>query len=120
MRRLDGYGSGGQPLLRERLARSRETLLSAPDDGYAIELFITENSEPARTERFLVRARELVPLSDLYIVPVSTPSHYRLRVVYGAYGSRAEAAEAAKRLPPKYQNAFHVELRSFAELRASI
>ena len=28
--------------------------------------------------------------------------------------------DAAKRLPPKYQNAFRFELRSWAELRASI
>jgi len=43
-----------------------------------------------------------------------------MRVAYGVYASREAAAEAAKRLPPKYQNAFRFELRSFAELRAAI
>ena len=47
-------------------------------------------------------------------------AHYRLRVTYGMFASNAAAADAAKRLPPKYQNAFRFELRSLAELRAAI
>jgi septal ring-binding cell division protein DamX len=120
LRRMDGYGAGGNPLLRERLASTREKLLTAPDGGYSIELFSTENSEPARTERFLARARDLVPLSEIYVVPVSSKSRYQLRVTYGAFATREAAAQAAKRLPPKYQNAFRFELRSFSEIRASI
>jgi len=120
LRRMDGYSAGGNPLLRERLASTREKLLTAPDGGYSIELFSTENSEPARTERFLARARDLVPLSEIYVVPVSSKSRYQLRVTYGAFATREAAAQAAKRLPPKYQNAFRFELRSFSELRASI
>jgi len=54
------------------------------------------------------------------VTPVATTSRYFLRVVYGTYPSREAAAEAAKRLPPKYQSAFRFELRSFAELRALI
>jgi len=118
--RLEGYATGRNPLLRERIAATREKLESEPDTGYSIELFITENSDAARTERFLLRARELVPLAEVYVIPVATGSRYLLRVAFGMYPSRKAAAEAAKRLPPKYQNAFRFELRSIAELRAAI
>jgi type II secretory pathway predicted ATPase ExeA len=118
--RLEGYAAGRNPLLRERLAAAREKLEREPDTGYSVELFLTENSDAARTERFLLRARELVPLEEIYVIPVAAGSRYFLRVVYGAYPGRDAATEAARRLPPKYQNAFRFELRSFAELRATI
>ena len=118
--RLEGYAVGRNPLLRERIAATREKLESEPDMSYSIELFITEKSDAARTERFLMRARELVPLSDVYVIPVATGSRYLLRVAYGMYASKEAAAEAAKHLPPKYQNAFRFELRSIAELRDAI
>ena len=120
LRRLESYNAGRNPLLREQLGAAREKLLSETDDSFGIELFLTENSDPARTERFLLRARELVPLSEVYVIPVAAGGRYQIRVVYGSFPSREAAAEAAKRLPPKYQKAFRFELRSFAELRASI
>jgi hypothetical protein len=120
LRRLEGYGAARNPLLRDRLAATREKLGSAPDASYSIELFVSENSDPARTERFLQRARDLVPLSEVYVIPVAAGSRYLLRMTYGVFDNREAAAEAARRLPPKYQNAFHVQLRSLAELRASI
>ena len=120
IRRLEGYATGRNPMLRERIAGAREKLEREPDTAFSIELFVAENSDAARTERFLARARELVQLSDVYVIPVATGSRYFLRVTYGAYPSQEAAADAAKRLPPKYQNAFRFELRSFAELRAAI
>jgi hypothetical protein len=91
-----------------------------PDGSYSIELFVAENSDPARTERFLIRARDLVPLPEVYVIPVATGPRYHLRVTYGMFADRDAAAEAARRLPPKYQKAFQLELRSLAELRAAI
>ena len=120
LRRFDAYAAGQNRLLRERLAATREALLATPDASCAIELFFTENSDAARTERFLVRARELVPLQDLYVIPVAAGARYFLRVVYGAYPSRDACAQAAKRLPPKYQQSFVLTLRNYAELRAAI
>ena len=120
LRRLAGYAPGGNRLLRERIAAAREKLQSEPDGSYSIELFLTENSDAARTERFLVRARELVPLSEVYVIPVAAGSRYFIRVVYGAFPDREAAIDAGRRLPPKYQNAFQFEWRRFAELRASI
>lgn len=107
-------------MLRERLAATRARLETEPDGSYSIELFVAENSDPSRTERFLVRARDLVPLPELLVIPVATGSRYHLRVAYGVFASRESAIDAARRLPPKYQNAFQPEVRSLAELRASI
>ena len=118
--RLAAYSSGRQRLLGERIAATRELLTRAPDDGYAIELFVTENTDPARLERFLLRARDLVRLEDLAVIPMGENGQYRLRVVYGEFASREAAVEAQTRLPPRYLNAFQTSPRSFAELRGQI
>ncbi|HUK04865.1 MAG TPA: AAA family ATPase [Burkholderiales bacterium] len=128
LRRLEGYGAGRNPLLRERLAATREKLAAAPDSSYSIELFQTDNSDPDRTERFLLRARELVPLDEVYVIPIASGARsagppgtrYRLRITYGVFAGKELAGDAAKRLPPKYQHAFRFELRSLSELRASL
>jgi septal ring-binding cell division protein DamX len=68
-------------------------------------------------ERFLLRAREMVPLEELYVIPVAGGGQYRLWVVFGDFASREEAAGAIRRLPPRYQEAFRTAPRSFGELR---
>ena len=118
--RIERYASGGQRLLEERIAATRRTLERAPDEAYSIELFITDNTDPARMERFLLRARELVPLEEVFVVPMAAAGGYRLRVMFGDFASREEAAAAEKRLPPKYQHAFRTSLRTFGELRGQI
>jgi septal ring-binding cell division protein DamX len=120
LHRLEGYNAGRNPLLRERLAAARDKLASEPDGSYSIELFVAENSDAARMERFLLRARELVPLAQVYVIPVVAGSRYLIRVVYGVYPGKQASVEDAKRLPPKYQNAFAFQPRSFAELRAAL
>jgi type II secretory pathway predicted ATPase ExeA len=119
-RRLAGYHPAGQRLLSERIAASRELLERAPDERYSVELFITENADPARMERFLLRARDLVPLENLFVIPMSSGGTYRLRVLYGEFETRQEALEAERRLPPRYQEAFRASPRSIAELRGQI
>ena len=120
VQRLSGYSPGGQRLLTERIAATQELLERVPDEQFAIELFITDNTDPARVERFLVRARELVPLGELFVIPLARAGQYRLRVIFGEFPSRAAAIEAGKRLPPRYQQAFRASPRSFAELRGQI
>ena len=115
-RRLQAYATAGQKLLSERISATRELLDRTPDDRYSIELFITENPAPARMERFLMRARDMVPLSDVYLIPMGTKAQ-RMRVIYGSFESEREAEQAERRLPPKYQQAFRAVPRSFAELR---
>ena len=116
--RFDGYSPAGQPLLAERLAATRELLAQTPPERYSLELFVTGNVEPARMERFLLRAREMVPVSELYLIPMSLgPGRYRLRVVYGSFESAREAQNASQRLPPKYQREFRLSAQSFEALR---
>jgi hypothetical protein len=120
LRRLAAYSPAGQPLLAERLEATREVLQRAPDEAFAIELYITENADPARMERFLMRARDLVPLEELFVIPMGDAGEYRLWVVYGEFDTRDAADAARKRLPPRYQNAFRTAPRSFSELRQQI
>ncbi len=120
VRRFSGYSPAGQRLLAERIAATHELLGRVPDAQFAIDLFITDNTDPARMERFLVRARDLVPLGELFVIPVARGGQYRLRVIFGEFPSRAAAIEAGKRLPPRYQQAFRTSPRSFAELRGQI
>jgi MSHA biogenesis protein MshM len=119
-RRIERYSPAGHRLLAERIAATREVLAHAPDQGYSIELFTTDNTDPARMERFLLRARELVPLAEVFVIPMAAAGEYRLRVVYGSFATRDEATAAGKRLPPRYQEAFRTSVRSFGELRRQI
>ena len=119
-RRLEGYSPAGRKLLADRLAATRELLERADDERYAIELFITENTDPARMEGFLARAREMVPLDELYVIPVAGAGQYRLWVVYGDFPTREEAAAAGRNLPPRYQEVFRAVPRSFGELRRQL
>jgi MSHA biogenesis protein MshM len=119
-RRLSGYSPAGQRLLASRLSASRERLERVDDERYALELYVTENSDPARMERFLLRARELVPLEEVMVIPVAAGGQYRLWVLFGDFASREEAAGAARRLPPRYQDAFRIAPRSFGELRREL
>ena len=118
--RLQAYATSGYKLLSERLAATRELLDTAPDERYALELFVTDNTEAARMERFLLRARDLVPLSEVFLIPLAGPRNMRLRVIYGTFQNEREALDALSRLPPKYQQAFRVAPRRLAELRGQM
>jgi len=120
LRRLTAYSTAGQKLLAERIAATREVLEQAQDERYSIELYTTDNADPARMERFLMRARDWVPLGELFVIPMTDGSQYRLRVVLGDFENREQALEAARRLPPRYQQAFRTTPRSFNELRSQI
>jgi len=118
--RLAGYVPGRNPLLFASIAAARERLDAEADERYTIELYITENSNPARVERFLMRADDLVPIGSVYIVPVESGGHYRIWALYGVYPDQEAALRAAAELPPKYREAFRTVPRSFAELRRAL
>ena len=117
LRRIDAYATQGQPLLVERIAATRELLQRTPNAAYSVELYVTVNTEPARVEGFLRRARDLVPLSNVFVIPLTNGKPIRVWVVYGVFATRAEAQQAARRLPPKYKKAFSTAVRAFPELR---
>ena len=118
--RLAGYRAERYPLLSERLAATRARLDAEPDGRYSVELYLSDNSDPARVERFLIRARDLVPLEEVYVVPLGDGGRYRIWALYGVFSDREAAQRAAQQLPPKYQQAFRPEPRSFAELRRAL
>jgi len=118
--RLEAYGASGYKLLAERLAATGELLDQAPDERYALELFVTDKAEPARMERFLLRARDMVPIAELFVIPLAGEERNRMRVIYGTFASEREALAAERRLPPKYQRAFRVAPRRFDELRGEM
>jgi hypothetical protein len=120
LRRLKTYSPGNQKLLGERLVAARDALERLADERYAIELFVTDNTDAARMERFLVRARDWIPLEEVLVIPVSFGGKLRLQVVLGDFETREQALEAARRLPPRYQQAFRVSPRSFGELRSQL
>jgi MSHA biogenesis protein MshM len=120
LRRFDGYDHRGQRLLGERIAAARWLLEREPDERYSVELFVTDNTDPARMERFLARARDLGLLPDVYVIPLASARGYRMWVVYGDFPDRAAALEAGRGLPPKYQKEFRTTPRSFADLRRPI
>jgi MSHA biogenesis protein MshM len=118
--RLDGYRAERYPLLSARLEATRTRLDTEPDSHYSVELYLSDNSDPARVERFLIRARDLVPLDEVYIVPLEGGGRYRIWALFGVFSDQEAARRAALQLPPKYQQAFRPEPRSFAELRRAL
>ena len=115
--RLSGYDARRNALLFARLEATREKLDTVPDERHSLELYITDNSDAARVERFLLRARDLVPLENLWVVPLEIGGRYRIWALYGDFPGRDEAVQAARPLPLKYQEAFPLVPRSFAEVR---
>ena len=95
VRRLSAYSASGQKLVGERLAATIEVLTHADNDRYSLELYTTDNSDPARVERFLTRARDLVPLEQMFIIPLGKEGAWRMRVALGQYQSREEALDTA-------------------------
>ena len=120
VQRISAYPVGSNRLLKQRIAATLQRLEREPDGSYSIELFSTDNSDPDRVQRFLVRARDLVPLDDIYVLPQANGGKYRIRITLGGFPNREAAAKAVERLPPKYKQAFQTDLRSFAELRAAL
>jgi type II secretory pathway predicted ATPase ExeA/septal ring-binding cell division protein DamX len=118
--RMADYSAGRNPLLLARLEATRERLETEPDTRYSLELYITENSDPERVERFLIRARDLVPLEEVFVVPLMAGGRHRIWALYGVYPDRGTAREAIQQLPLKYQQAFRPYPRSFAELRRAL
>jgi len=118
--RISGYRVGDHRLLRERIDAALEVLDREPDDRLGIELFFTSNSDPARMERFLARARKMGFLDGVYVLPVAGGGRYRVRVFYGVAPTREAALEAERGLPAKYQRRGGPLLRTIGEMRQAL
>jgi type II secretory pathway predicted ATPase ExeA len=103
-------------LLKQRVDATLGAFSKADGNLYTILLYVTSNAKPDRMERFLVRARALVDLSNIYVYPFSRGKTGFI-VTYGLYPDEYEASMAVAGLPEKYQTAFDPELRTLGELR---
>ena len=75
-------------------------------NGASIQLFYTEDTQPERMERFLVRARGLGILPEVYIMPIRVNGKDGFRALYGAYPDINAASAATRQLPERYRKAF--------------
>jgi type II secretory pathway predicted ATPase ExeA len=114
---IAGVELAGNALLEQRLEATTSTMRKTDKNFYTIQLCATENIQPDRMERFLLRARSQVDLSDLYVHPVSNGDQAKFIVTYGIYASRDEADAAVAGLPEKYQSSFQPALYALSEIR---
>lgn len=103
----------GYPLLKERIGAT----MAVSGTGITVQLFATDNIQNPRMERFLVRASNLVRLSDIYVYPVRKNGRAIYQVTYGIYPDRDQASLAVAGWPEKYKTAFQPEFVTLAELR---
>ena len=68
----------------------------APTRAYSIELFTTDNSDPARMERSCSGRATSSSSGTLFIIPMENAGGFRLRVMYGEFPTRDQAAVAVK------------------------
>lgn len=106
-------------LLNQRVSAARELLARNPE-RYSIQLFLTNDVQPARMERFLERAGKVVDLAQIYICPTRIGNQTNFTVIYGVYGSREAGQAAVKKLPERYQVEFSPVVRRLDEIRSAL
>ncbi len=99
-------GIPANSLLLQRLEATEAMLNTAPQGSTSIQLFYTENVQPARMEGFLRRARNLGKLEEIFIIPIELKGQDAFRVLYGSYPSSGKARAAIPELPARYLEAF--------------
>lgn len=114
---IGGVKLASEKLLGQRVEATKRMMAKTDKNYYSIQLFVTDNIQPDRMERFLVRAQNLVDLSDLFMHSVNNEGQAYFRITYGIYPTRDEANKAMDELPQKYRTAFTPELYTLGELR---
>ena len=107
----------GYPLLKERIEATAVLSGIKERNHITVQLFATDNIQNPRMERFLVRASNLVKLSEIYVHPVRRNGRAIYRVTYGIYSDHGQADLAVAAWPEKYKTAFQPEFITLAELR---
>lgn len=114
---VGGVKLADHKLVGQRVEATKQMMATMDKNYYSIQLFVTDNIQPDRMERFLIRAQNLVKLSDLYMHLVNKEGQAHFRVFYGIYPTRDQADVAMDELPQKYKTAFSPELYTLADLR---
>jgi septal ring-binding cell division protein DamX len=99
-------GIPARSLLQQRLDATEAMLNAASQGSTSIQLFYTENVQPARMEGFLRRARKLGKLEEIFIIPIELQGQDAFRVLYGSFPSSSKARVAIPELPARYLEAF--------------
>ncbi|MBI5658953.1 MAG: AAA family ATPase [Nitrosomonadales bacterium] len=92
--------------LQLRLAATREMLAKGGRNSASIQLFYTEDAQPARMERFLIRAGGIGKLSEIYVLPIKLNGKEGFRVLYGYFPDIEAARVGMAQLPQRYKKAF--------------
>jgi type II secretory pathway predicted ATPase ExeA len=93
-------------LLQQRATATREMFAKAGKNSASIQLFYTEDAQPARMEGFLTRAKGLGKLSEIYVLPITLNGKAGFRVLYGYYPDIEAARAGMEQLPQRYRKAF--------------
>ncbi|MBI3479528.1 MAG: AAA family ATPase [Nitrosomonadales bacterium] len=101
-------------LFEQRLAAGRQ-LREQKNAVASIQLFYKAEIDPKRLEGFLLRAKSLGVLSEIYLLPVPANGKDGIRVLYGAYSSADAAKNAIRDLPARYQDTFAATAYVFRE-----
>lgn len=96
-------------LFGQRLAASKQ-LLAQKKVITSIQLFSSDEADPARIEGFLQRAEKIGKLSEIFLIPADSGKKRILRVAFGAYPSLEAARQAVATLPARYQESFAISL----------
>ena len=91
------------PLVRQRLDATRVRFAQLDKNSVSIQLFYTENINPANMERFLERAQTLGILDNLFVFPVKIKDRDGFRVLYGIYPNVEAANNGMQMLPQEYR-----------------
>ncbi len=93
-------------LLQQRFAATREMFAKAGKNSVSIQLYYTEDAQPARMEGFLTRAKGLGKLSEIYVLPITLNGKAGFRVLYGYYPDIEAGRAGMEQLPQRYRKAF--------------
>jgi type II secretory pathway predicted ATPase ExeA len=99
-------------LLQQRLEATKDMFAHAPKSSVSIQLFYTQDAQPARMEGFLSRAKSIGKLSEIYLIPIKINGKSAFRVLYGIYPNSETARNGMKNLPKRYKDSFAPTLNS--------
>ena len=112
-----GMATGGmtaiEPILFAQRMDAGKQLLEQNKPTASIQLFYTEQINVGRIEKFLINAKKLGVLSEIYLIPAKFGDKDGLRVLYGAYPSVDAASSSIDNLPNRYKEAFATSIYIF-------
>jgi type II secretory pathway predicted ATPase ExeA len=104
------------PLLNQRTAAARDVMQHRPRSAYSVLLFLTNDAQPDRMERFLRDAQSSINLTDVYVHPSRLGDQANFAVLYGLFESSRAAEAAIAKLPAAYRSEFAPVVRTLGDI----